>query len=183
MIKKIVPWVKEIIFPHISRIFSAKTFERGGKVFFWIGSISFFIVGTITSHYLPQSYDEYRKAILYHPFSINSYIHFGQALFHQGNRVAASKQIQVATNVLGVQTEFTTLLSEWDYASRANERSYDYWKQIITKYPDYRDGYIRLSQISYDLKLFDETKLYIERAKELDPNNPLIVQMQNEMGL
>lgn len=176
------------LFPHISRIFSAAQVQRGAKVLFWTVSIAFFVVGVIISQSMPQSYDAYRKALLEKPFSIDSYIRFGQALYTQGNGVAAAKQITVAqstiaTNVLGAQTELQNVLSQWDYASHARQRTYEYWKQITITYPEYRDGYIQLAQASYDLKKFDEAKEYLRQAQTLDPNNTLISQMQKEMGL
>lgn len=164
------------LFPHISRILPA-------KVFFSFVCVAFLGVNIIFSQYLPQSYDQYRKALLNNPFSIDSYIRFGQALYTQGNSVAAAKQITVATNVLGAQTEFSNVLSKWDYASSAKERSYEYWKQIVSTHPEYRDGYIQFAQASYELKRLDEAKEYLLRAQELDPNNALIGQIQKEMRL
>lgn len=175
--------VHKPLFPHISRIFPAGILEQGGKALFWIGCIAFLIVNTIYSQYIPQPYALYRKALLERPFSIGSYVRFGQALFSQGNSVAASKQIAVATNVLGAQTELTTILSQWEYASQTKERSYNYWKQIVVTYPDYRDGYVQLAQVSYDLAHFDEVKQYIAQAQALDPNNEVILQLQKEIGL
>jgi tetratricopeptide (TPR) repeat protein len=180
--------VRKPLFPHISRIFSAPIVQRGTKILFWMVCIAFFIVGIITSQYIPQSYDEYRKALLERPFSIDSYIRLGRALYTQGNGVAAVKQITVAqstiaANVLGAQSELQNVLSEWDYASGAKERSYAYWKQIISTYPEYRDGYIQLAQASYDLKRYEEAKTYLVQAQTLDPNNALISQIQKEMGL
>ncbi len=167
---------QKIILPHIFRILPA-------RVIFSFVCVAFFVVNIITSQHLPQSYDNYRKELLRHPFSIHSYIRFGQALYAQGNSVAAAKQITVATNVLGAKTELQNVLSEWDYKSSANERSYDYWKQITTKYPEYRDGYVQLAQASYSLKRLDEAKAHLNQAMTLDPNNTLIVQIQKEIGL
>lgn len=172
----ILPFFRKKIFPHIIRVFHA-------RIIFEIGCTAFFVVNIIISSYLPQSYNDYRKELLRHPFSTNSYIRFGQALYSQGNSAAATKQITVATNVLGAQTELQRVVSDWDYESGANERSYDYWKQITMKYPEYRDGHIQLAQASYELKRLDEAKTYLGQAQTLDPNNPLISQMQKEMGL
>lgn len=172
----ILPFFRKKIFPHITRILPA-------RVIFEIGCIAFFIVNIITSSYLPQSYEHYRKEVLRHPFSINSYIRFGQALYTQGNNAAAEKQITVATNVLGAQTELQRILSEWDYISNTNERSYDYWKQIAINYPEYRDGFIQLAQSSYYLKRLNEAKRYMHQAITLDPNNTQIASIQKEMGL
>jgi tetratricopeptide (TPR) repeat protein len=184
----IVARFSKTLFPHISRIFSAKTYERGGKIVFWVVCAVFFTGGIITSRYMPQSYDEYRKAILHTPFSVDAYIRFGQALYTQGNGVAAATQIAVAqstvaTNVLGAQSELQNVLSEWEYASHAKERIYIYWKQITVTYPEYRDGYIQLARASYDLKRLDEAKTSLIHAQTLDPNNPVIGQLERDMGL
>ena len=168
--------IKVKLFPHIFRIFPS-------RIFFSLIFVAFFGVNIITSSYLPQSYDNYRKEVLHNPFSINSYIRFGQVLYAQGNSAAAEKQIMVATNVLGDQTEFQQIVSDWEYASSANERAYNYWKQITSQYPEYRDGYVQLAQASYDLKRLDEAKKYLHQANKLDPNNTLIARVQKEMGL
>jgi tetratricopeptide (TPR) repeat protein len=167
--------VQTKLFPHISRIFSS-------KVIFSLACVVFLGVNIVFSYYLPQSYDAYRKAILDRPFSIDSYVRFGQALYAQGNNVAAAKQITVATNVLGAQTEFQNVLSQWEHASSAKSRAYDYWKHIIATYPQYRDGYVQLAQVSYDLARLDEAKTYLYQAQTLDPNNTLVIHMQKEMG-
>ena len=121
--------------------------------------------------------------VLERPFSIKSYLQFGNILYRRGNRTDAHIQMAIAENVLGAQTELNNVLSEWDFASSAKERSYEYWKQIISTYPEYRDGYLQLAQISYELKYLDEAKECLSRAQTLDPNNPLISQMQKEIGL
>lgn len=121
--------------------------------------------------------------VLERPFSIKSYLQFGDILYRRGNRTDAHIQMAIAENVLGAQTELNNVLSEWDYASHAQERTYEYWKQIISTYPEYRDGLIQLAQASYDLARFDEAKGYLSQAQTLDPNNPLIGQIQKEMGL
>lgn len=158
------------LFPRISRIFHA-------RVIFSLVCVVFFVTNIIMSQYLPQSYENYKKELLRRPFSMNSYIRFGQALFNQGNSVAAFTQIAVATNVLGAHTELNTVLSQWDHASYARERSYDYWKQIIAIHPDYRDGYMQLAQAAYNLAYFDEAKQYVVQAQALDPNNKAITSL------
>jgi len=176
------------LFPHISRIFSAKIYEQGAKIAFWTVCTIFFVINILSLKQLPQSYDIYRKAILNAPFSVDSYIRFGQALFHQGNSSSAKKQIAVAQStlppsVLGTQTELQTVLSEWDYISGTKERTYGYWKQVTSTYPLYRDGFVQLAQASYDLRRFEETKEYLGLAESLDPNNALVETMRKEMGL
>lgn len=45
-----------------------------------------------------------------------------------------------------------------------------YWKSIVDKYKDYRDGYFQLAILEYRLKDFNKSKFYLDKALALDPN-------------
>jgi tetratricopeptide (TPR) repeat protein len=45
-----------------------------------------------------------------------------------------------------------------------------YWKQIADTYSGYRDIYYRIATLQYKLGNVDESKAYIKKALELDPN-------------
>src|SRR3989338_11058040 len=47
------------------------------------------------------------------------------------------------------------------------------WEKLIIKYPNYRDGYIKLAILYWKISDFDKTKNFLSRALELDPNHPL----------
>ena len=44
------------------------------------------------------------------------------------------------------------------------------WQQVVTKYPDYRDGYFQLAVLEYQLGDTTRARVYDEKALELDPN-------------
>jgi hypothetical protein len=50
------------------------------------------------------------------------------------------------------------------------QRSYEEWKQIIEKRPDYRDGYVMLAWYARELGKPDEAHAHIQKAVALDPN-------------
>ncbi len=179
----ILPFFQKKISPHIFRVFHARILKKAFSALIFVFFLGFFLTNIFVSHNFPQPYVFYRTIVLERPFSIKSYLQFGDILYRRGNRTDAHIQMAIAENVLGAQTELNNVLSEWDFASGARERIYDYWKQITMKYPQYRDGYIQLAQASYDLKRLDEAKTYLVQAQTLDPNNTLISQMQKEMGL
>jgi tetratricopeptide (TPR) repeat protein len=50
------------------------------------------------------------------------------------------------------------------------EETISYWKTVVNKYPDYRDGYFRLSVLSFQVGRDEEAKLYLQKVFALDPN-------------
>lgn len=45
-----------------------------------------------------------------------------------------------------------------------------YWQGILQKHPDYRDGYLELSILEYQLKNYKAAREYVKKSLELDPN-------------
>jgi hypothetical protein len=50
------------------------------------------------------------------------------------------------------------------------KKEYTYWKSIVQKYPDYRDGYLKLSTVATKLGETHEAEYYMKKVYELDPN-------------
>lgn len=66
------------------------------------------------------------------------------------------------TNVLGAQTEKESL-----------EKDYAFWQEVVKDKPDYRDAYLTLGSLAYQLNRREEGKMYADKALKLDPNNSL----------
>lgn len=52
------------------------------------------------------------------------------------------------------------------------------WEQILTERPDYRDGWIQLAALYYQLGNKEKAKEAISQAKNLDPNNENILSFE-----
>lgn len=52
------------------------------------------------------------------------------------------------------------------------------WEQILTERPDYRDGWIELATLYYQLGEKEKAKEAISQAKNLDPNNENILSFE-----
>ena len=46
----------------------------------------------------------------------------------------------------------------------------NYWKDMAKKYKNYRDVYFRIATLEYKLGDIDESKKYMKKSLELDPN-------------
>ena len=44
------------------------------------------------------------------------------------------------------------------------------WQSIVSKYPNYRDGYFKLSLLEYQIGEFDKSRMYLDQTLFLDPN-------------
>lgn len=76
------------------------------------------------------------------------------------------------SNVLGVSTPSPQELNAQQRNHLENE--YKFWQTIVGIKPDYRDGYIWLAGLSYQLNLPQQTSAYLQKARELDPNAALL---------
>lgn len=52
----------------------------------------------------------------------------------------------------------------------AVEKQVTYWQDIVGKYHNYRDGYIQLAALEYQLGNNEKAKEYIKKALDIDPN-------------
>ena len=60
------------------------------------------------------------------------------------------------------------------------KRSYEEWKQVVEKRPDYRDGYIMLAWYAQELGKTEEAQASIQKVMALDPNYPIPEVFQAE---
>lgn len=58
------------------------------------------------------------------------------------------------------------------------EEQINYWEKVVKQRNGYRDGYLELAILNYKLGRILTTKEYLERAKELDPNNEMVEKLE-----
>ena len=51
------------------------------------------------------------------------------------------------------------------------------WESITDKYQGYKDGYLQLAVLEYQLQNFEKSKLYLRKALKLDPNYKEAIEM------
>lgn len=52
------------------------------------------------------------------------------------------------------------------------ERAFGFWQEVVKTKPSYRDGFVTLATLAYQLGKFDEATAFADRALTLDPNSP-----------
>jgi len=72
-------------------------------------------------------------------------------------------------SVLGASTT-RDLLNQWDREPERLRRQYQFWQTIVTERPDYRDAYMMLASLTYQLSRTSDARLFVRKALQLDPN-------------
>lgn len=72
-----------------------------------------------------------------------------------------------STKVLGAEENGTI---ENTATRQSLNTEYAYWQAIVDARPDYRDGYVRLTLLAYQLGKQSEAKSYLDTIRHLDPN-------------
>ncbi len=57
-----------------------------------------------------------------------------------------------------------------------------FWKETLHKYPDYRDGYIKLAIVEYELNNKDYSRENIQKALSIDPNYQKAADLEKIVG-
>jgi tetratricopeptide (TPR) repeat protein len=144
-------------FPHIPRIFTA--IPLWGLLLLLIGKN----IGT--KPYIPED-------VITHPFSAPAHENFAKALWNNGTRVLAQQELAIAADLSPVLGADTTAQAQRESGEIT------YWQKIASAHPDYRDAYIQLATLSYAQGNLAQTKVYIQKAAELDPNGKAVSSLQ-----
>lgn len=57
-----------------------------------------------------------------------------------------------------------------------------YWEQVVNERPDYRDGWLQLATAYYQTGNRQKAKVAIEKAKELDSDNQVVLNLEKLIG-
>ena len=84
---------------------------------------------------------------------------------------AISGALLIAITLQGVELRGNTRQAEQVVQAREQVmQEIVYWKQIADTYSGYRDIYYRIATLQYKLGNKEESKKYLQKALELDPN-------------
>jgi len=61
---------------------------------------------------------------------------------------------------------------------KADQEIITAWEQILDERPDYRDGWIRLTIAYYQTGNLDKAQETLKKAKELDPTNEIVLNLE-----
>ena len=169
---------KKAFSPHISRLLPAGPVLWLGKTLFLAVLTGFLLISALTI-FFPENllFSRLKEQLLSQPFSALTHLKLGQHYLRNGANTLAEQEFIIAqqlatikeknSNILG---EATNLLDQTRQGPQLLEQQLNQWKEVIKEKPDYRDAYIQLATLAYQLKRLEQAKSYIDKALNLDPN-------------
>ena len=185
------------LLPHISRIFSALPDLSQFRFVLLASFLAIVLLNIWMSFITPKSLTLERINVLSSPFSSAHYVLLGKQLYALGDLQGATVELrlaeQIATylfpfssltpRVLGVQSEPSDIIHDWEQDRTYVHRAYSFWKTIIEQNPDYRDAYLTLAVLCIRMDNTDEAILNLKTAYALDPNNELVKVLAGQLGV
>jgi hypothetical protein len=175
------------LFPHIPRFISASAISITISILlFGFLALLFYV----NINYLSQQNLTIR---LISSLSPDIYIKEAERLWLEGKTETAIKELRTAkslkkqfdnlsykkTNtVLGVSTDDNSIVIKWQVLRDQKEKEYQYWKSVLLNHKDYRDAYVHFAQAATILGKNDEAKDALSKAKQIDPNNKYILEIE-----
>ncbi len=142
----------------------------------WLGLAALFAINVFSLQRSRPAYWNKLMMLFEAPFSVPRHIDLASLLWQQGQRDEARRLMAAAPsgNVLGATTDTRTILSEWESEQERLAQRYAFWQSVASARPDYRDAYVQLTSIAYQLGNLTDARAWLARAKALDPNFPTI---------
>lgn len=179
--------------PHITRKISASFLSYAVKVGLWSLLAILILSNLYAKVNLTPVYWDKLVRVLEIPYIAESHIDLAQTLWQQGVSTPAKHELQFATSlitpagtetsqVLGASVNPTRLLRDWQNRPSKLTNDLAFWQQVVSEKPDYRDAYIMLASLSYQLTRFTEANTFIEEAIRLDPNYSVALKLKREIS-
>lgn len=142
----------------------------------------FFVL--LISYFLPRSkIDKNRLAVARWPLSIKKHVQMAKTFFENGNLEKAKLEITKAKKLYQFFKFFDFRGKAKKYLKEgenlinqpeAIKKKIDYWETVLKTKPNFRDVYLRLSLLYYQLYEDKKAKQAWEKAFYLDPNNEIV---------
>lgn len=146
-------------FPQISRFFSATFFL---SLMGTLLGLNIYLASNQPVPPLPQE-----VGVLKQPQLARNHEQLAQAYWQEGNLVDATRELQIAGDVLGITT-YQAQIEKWQAERAEKEATLTFWKTMTNSYPIYRDAYVWAGATAYELGRTDEAREYLTQAVSLD---------------
>lgn len=170
-------------FPHFSRFIPATAFSVFREFSLWsilTALITYNITTALSSP--PAGFQPLFVAVMQQSAGSDAHINLAQWYKQNGIVSKAKYELLLANErwvpgkagtlnapVLGAQASPADMLTAWENEPARLEKDYRYWQSIIKEKPDYRDAYVSLATIAYQLGYKTDAKQYVEKIREIDP--------------
>lgn len=108
------------------------------------------------------------QAVLIDPFNPQPHLSLGEYYLTQGYLQQTRHELTLATQ-LGSPTAGNLYIDIHRKKEQLQQQA-SFWESQLKDKPDFRDGYIKLAAIYYQLRDLEKAKQNLEKARQIDPN-------------
>lgn len=183
-------------FPQISRIFNAEPLKRGLKLAVLAVLAAFLVINLFPA--LPAdflSYERARLAVMLYPEDLSSHLFLAQEYLKRGSLAGVERELLLAqelteknppatsSGVLGAFLSPAKILEKIKNEPQKIKNEISFWEKIIAEKPDYRDAYLQLAILNYQIYENEKAQEFIKKALALDPNFAPTRELERLFGL
>ena len=154
-------------FPHFSHRIPARLVFSLELILLWFGLTALIVINILSLQKSRPAHWNKLMMLFEAPLSAPRRVDLASLLWQLGNK-------QEARNVLGATTASAGMLAQWEKEEKKIEEQYAFWKSVAAAHPDYRDAFVTLTSLSYQLGNLVEARSWLDRVQAIDPNSPLI---------
>lgn len=144
--------------------------------------MAIFLFLTVHSLIFPEdeTLERARLEVLKDPGNPTPHFRLGKIFLERNDFNVAKEEFRLAEifskketweeNVLGATSPPLALLKKAMEAPEEIAAEISFWEKIVKEKPDYRDAYLRLAVLNYQLHKKEEAREYLKKVIDLDPN-------------
>lgn len=138
----------------------------------------------LLSVFLPKSqFQQAKEQLVKNPNDFEAHLILAEEYLNNNQIDEAEKELLLAQQIKQSSYQATEL---WQRKQESDPRDVKKlikrWEQVISKRPDYRDGYLQLTILRYKLYENEKAREYLDKALKLDPNFEPAREMERILG-
>lgn len=159
-------------FPYFSHRIPSRLFFSLEMLFLWAMLIGLVTINLISVQKSRPAHWTKLMMLFETPLSVPRHVDLATLLWQLGNK-------QEARDVLGATTTSAGTLAKWEQEDKKIDDQYTFWKSVTSTHPDYRDAYVTLTILSYQLGKIEEARGWIAKAQTIDPNSLPVLRLRD----
>lgn len=160
-------------FPHFSRLFSARGFTGLGFLLIWAITVTFLLL-ILTGLLPPLSlFEKEKREILKNYPTPQAHLKLAKIYQQTHDSENAKREILLGLGFRPENRELKDALEEIEMSEQEKEvtrQKIEEWEKFLQDFPNYRDGYLELAVLYYQIYQNNEAWENLNKALQLDPN-------------
>lgn len=180
-----------LYFPHFPRNLTAEFFGGVFRLSRWsLLAILLTINLLALSPRLNTTYQSQLNLVLVHPFSASPHISLATAYWQNGLADMAKNELLVTqeltnrastdnSKVLGTNTKPMEILASWQGEIKKLTGQLMFWQNITREKPLYRDAYLTMAALAYQLGKTDEARAAVDKARSFGADPEIVLKFEH----